>query len=262
MSPPMARATLQRVTFFVKSATNPHICQHESIHMADPTDNQGNPQQSDSEATDPAAHRIIKRYANRKLYDTQRSRYVTLDQIADMIRAGEDVRIIDNNSKDDLTSVTLAQILFEEEKKQRSFLSLKAMRTIIQSGGARFEELVNQAKKNVDQATHKVSHVFQRGQGPDAQAPSTEAALSQGAPQTETEPERERRMIRELREWVDTSQRTIDDWRRKMDDRLQTLQHNITITPLTALKKELTQLTNRIGELEERLKQNNTRPGE
>ena len=42
--------------------------------------------------------RLIKRYANRKLYDTQRSRYVTLDQIADMIRAGDDVKIIDNNS--------------------------------------------------------------------------------------------------------------------------------------------------------------------
>ena len=63
--------------------------------------------------------RVIKRYANRKLYDTQHSCYVTLEQIAQMIRDGEDVRIIDNNSKEDLTSVTLAQIIFEEEKKRR-----------------------------------------------------------------------------------------------------------------------------------------------
>src|SRR5947209_20280026 len=79
--------------------------------------------------------RIIKRYANRKLYDTEHSRYVTLDQISEMIRAGDDVKIVDNKTKEDLTTVTLAQIIFEEEKKQRSFLPLGAMRNIIQSGG-------------------------------------------------------------------------------------------------------------------------------
>src|SRR5512145_1243452 len=91
--------------------------------------------------------RVIKRYANRKLYDTQRSRYVTLDQISEMIREGEDVRIVDNNSKEDLTSVTLAQIIFEGEKKQRSFLPLQAMRSIIASGGERIEELAAKARK-------------------------------------------------------------------------------------------------------------------
>src|SRR6476469_11265200 len=84
--------------------------------------------------------RIIKRYANRKLYDTEHSRYVTLDQISEMIRNGDDVKIVDNKTKEDLTTVTLAQIIFEEEKKQRSFLPLGAMRNIIQSGGEWFAE--------------------------------------------------------------------------------------------------------------------------
>src|SRR5678815_2977088 len=84
--------------------------------------------------------RIIKRYANRKLYDTEHSRYVTLDQISEMIRNGDDVKIVDNKTKEDLTTVTLAQIIFEEEKKQRSFLPLNAMRNIIQSGGEWFAE--------------------------------------------------------------------------------------------------------------------------
>src|SRR5690606_16197373 len=83
---------------------------------------------------------IIKRYANRKLYDTEHSRYVTLDQISEMIRNGDDVKIVDNKTKEDLTTVTLAQIIFEEEKKQRSFLPLGAMRNIIQSGGEWFAE--------------------------------------------------------------------------------------------------------------------------
>ena len=75
--------------------------------------------------------RIIKRYANRKLYDTEHSRYVTLDQISEMIRNGDDVKIVDNKTKEDLTSVTLAQIIFEEEKKTPR-LSLSGLREIIQ----------------------------------------------------------------------------------------------------------------------------------
>jgi len=61
--------------------------------------------------------RIIKRYANRKLYDTEHSRYVTLDQISEMIRNGDDVKIVDNKTKEDLTTVTLAQIIFEVGKE-------------------------------------------------------------------------------------------------------------------------------------------------
>src|SRR5215471_9520237 len=88
--------------------------------------------------------RVVKRYANRKLYDTQRSRYVTLEQIADMIRSGEDVKIVDNNSKEDLTAITLTQIIFEEEKKQ-SFLPLSALRNIIQSGANNMTQFATQA---------------------------------------------------------------------------------------------------------------------
>ena len=61
--------------------------------------------------------KVIKRYTNRKLYDTVESRYVTLDEIAAMIKEGVEVRIVDNRTKEDLTSVTLAQIIFEEEKR-------------------------------------------------------------------------------------------------------------------------------------------------
>ena len=59
--------------------------------------------------------RTIKRYANRKLYDTRESRYVTLEHIAAMVRAGDDVRVVDNTTQADLTTATLAQIIFEEE---------------------------------------------------------------------------------------------------------------------------------------------------
>jgi polyhydroxyalkanoate synthesis repressor PhaR len=77
--------------------------------------------------------RTIKRYANRKLYDTRDSRYVTLDHIAAMVRAGDDVRVVENTTRADLTTATLAQIIFEEEKKT-PHLSVAGLRKIIQGG--------------------------------------------------------------------------------------------------------------------------------
>ena len=78
--------------------------------------------------------KIIKRYQNRKLYDTQQSCYVTLDDIAKMIRADEEVMVIDNKTKNDITSATLTQIIFEAEKKAAQYAPLFTLREIIQNG--------------------------------------------------------------------------------------------------------------------------------
>ena len=89
------------------------------------------------------ARRIIKRYSNRKLYDTRESRYVTLLQIADMVRAGEDVQIIDNASKEDKTEVTLALIISEELKSQPRSVPLGTLRDLIHQRG---EKLLSQLR--------------------------------------------------------------------------------------------------------------------
>ncbi len=78
--------------------------------------------------------KIIKRYQNRKLYDTQQSCYVTLDDIAKMIRTNEEVMVIDNKSKNDITAATLTQIIFEAEKKASQYAPLFTLRDIIQTG--------------------------------------------------------------------------------------------------------------------------------
>jgi polyhydroxyalkanoate synthesis repressor PhaR len=78
--------------------------------------------------------KIIKRYQNRKLYDTQQSCYVTLDDIAKMIRVSEDVMVIDNKTKNDITAATLTQIIFESEKKASQYAPLFTLREIIQTG--------------------------------------------------------------------------------------------------------------------------------
>jgi polyhydroxyalkanoate synthesis repressor PhaR len=86
--------------------------------------------------------RVIKRYGNRKLYDTETSRYITLDRIAEMVRGGDDLRIVDNRTGEDLTALTFAQIIFEEQKRKNALLDLPVLRWIIQRGGAAVQELV------------------------------------------------------------------------------------------------------------------------
>jgi polyhydroxyalkanoate synthesis repressor PhaR len=78
---------------------------------------------------------IIKRYPNRKLYDTEAKRYITLDGIAALIREGEEVLIIDHKTNEDLTAVTLTQIIFEQEKKQSGFLPKSVLTGLVRTGG-------------------------------------------------------------------------------------------------------------------------------
>jgi polyhydroxyalkanoate synthesis repressor PhaR len=85
--------------------------------------------------------RLVKRYSNRKLYDTTESRYVTLDEIARWVRAGEDVKITENENGEDLTAVTFAQIILEGERKKSGLLSLGLMRELIQHGEAALQNI-------------------------------------------------------------------------------------------------------------------------
>jgi len=66
--------------------------------------------------TAPERH-LIKKYANRKLYDTRTSRYITLDGIAQLVRDGHEIEVVDRDNGHDLTQVTLSQIVLEEEKR-------------------------------------------------------------------------------------------------------------------------------------------------
>ena len=60
---------------------------------------------------------LIKKYANRKLYDTRTSKYVTLEAIADLVREGHDIRVVDRDTGNDITQVVLSQIVLGEEKR-------------------------------------------------------------------------------------------------------------------------------------------------
>lgn len=83
--------------------------------------------------------RTIKRYPNRKLYDTEAKAYVTLDGIAELVRAGADIQVVDHETGEDLTTVTLSQIILEQEKRQGSGLPKQVLTSLIRTGGDTFD---------------------------------------------------------------------------------------------------------------------------
>jgi polyhydroxyalkanoate synthesis repressor PhaR len=100
---------------------------------------------------------LIKRYANRKLYNTQTSRYITLKGIADLLEAGEDVRVIDNESGEDITSITLSQILVDTERSNRAVPGSLLSGLFQRGGDALYEAL----SRGVDDASERLED-FQR----------------------------------------------------------------------------------------------------
>jgi polyhydroxyalkanoate synthesis repressor PhaR len=84
----------------------------------------------------------IKKYPNRRMYDTANSRYVNLAQIAEMIKGGEIVEVVDATSGEDLTKVILAQIILEEEKGNRNLLPVEFLHEIIKYGESTYGDFL------------------------------------------------------------------------------------------------------------------------
>lgn len=99
--------------------------------------------------------RLIKRYESRKLYDTEESRYVSLDEIANWIRQGQEVRVVDNASGSDVTSQTLTQIILDEGRKGTSFLPSELLHDLVRVG----ERAVN---SGLEQVQHSVDRLIDR----------------------------------------------------------------------------------------------------
>ncbi|MEO1271751.1 MAG: polyhydroxyalkanoate synthesis regulator DNA-binding domain-containing protein [Myxococcota bacterium] len=167
--------------------------------------------------------KVIKRYSNRKLYDTDRSRYVTLDEISEMVKAGEDVQILDNKTGVDLTSVTLTQIIYEDQKKinhaaaPASALPLVALRSIIQSGGAILQKL--------GQPVTKMSGDIKR------RAEKLEENRQEA-----------------IREFIDGAQQTFKD----IDDRVRGAMDQMTHIP--DLRRDLNSMQDRVTQMERQIR--------
>jgi polyhydroxyalkanoate synthesis repressor PhaR len=97
---------------------------------------------------------IIKRYRNRKLYNTQSKCYITLGEIEELVKEQEKVKIIDNITGNDITAITLSQIIFELEKNRAGFLPSNLLLSLVQSGGKRIEEI----RQNIFNSLNLIHH--------------------------------------------------------------------------------------------------------
>ena len=101
---------------------------------------------------------LIKRYANRKLYNTQSSRYITLKGIAELLDAGEEVQVVDNETGEDITSVALSQILVDSERSNES-PSPTLISQIFGRGG---DALYGALRRGVDEANENLEELGER----------------------------------------------------------------------------------------------------
>lgn len=90
----------------------------------------------------PETPTVIKKYANRRLYDTGRSSYVTLDDLAEMVRDGYDFIVYDAKSGEDLTRPVLTQIIVEQESRGQNLLPVSFLRQLIGMYGDRIQQVV------------------------------------------------------------------------------------------------------------------------
>jgi len=104
---------------------------------------------------------VIKKYGNRRLYDTAASRYVNLDEIAGLIRQGKDVRILDAKTGKDLTRVTLTQIITEDAKDKPTGLPLELLRQLVVASDEVRQEFVMWYLKSAFDAYEKVQGAVQ-----------------------------------------------------------------------------------------------------
>ncbi len=146
---------------------------------------------------------VIKRYSNRKLYDTQESRYVTLEEIEEMIRAGKEISVVDAATGEDLTSVTLTQIILENERSHRTALPAAFLHQLIKYGET-WQDFVQRSMKSSLEGLvsnqREMERVFREWSQRAGWGPAAAAARPESRREGEPEADRLRDEVSALRE--------------------------------------------------------------
>ncbi|WP_235880330.1 polyhydroxyalkanoate synthesis regulator DNA-binding domain-containing protein [Polyangium aurulentum] len=191
------------------------------------------------------------------MYDTKDSRYVTLQQIGEMVRAGEEVQIIDNATKEDKTEVTLALIISEDLKSQPRSVPLGTLRDLIQERG---ERILNTLREG------PIGRLIPGSGQPEDEAAAAAAAAgvapaadaSAVTPEPPPEPANHPGSLAEgdkpsgakarLTEIVETSRQTLDQWQHAVDERIRHILPGVGL--FRDLQAEVKRLSQRVEELE------------
>ncbi len=105
---------------------------------------------------------VIKRYPNRKLYNTEAKQYITLQEIATLLRQGEEIQVVDHATGEDLTALTLSQVILEQEKRRSGFLPQPVLAGLIQAGGERLSTLRRALASPLELAHHVDEEIERR----------------------------------------------------------------------------------------------------
>ena len=196
--------------------------------------------------------RVIKRYANRKLYDSVESRYVTLEQVGTMVKAGIEVQIIDNRSKEDITGPTLARLVMNEEKAKNSSLPISTLRQLVQSGGELLSKRVTKPVSNLKgEAEKTVSNL--KGEAEKTVATFRED-VEKGLNKLLSKEREGAEAIRQgARDWLEGAQNRLDEANRHLDEKISEMRAAIPI--VLSNRADLDQLHARVTLLEKILKE-------
>jgi polyhydroxyalkanoate synthesis repressor PhaR len=126
----------------------------------------------------------IKRYSNRKFYDTQAKQYITLQGIAERIRRGQDVRVIDHTSGEDLTTLVLTQIVLEQEKKGTGAVPRTVLTGLVQAGELTLNRMrqalanpIDRLRQVDEEIERRIDALVQRGELAEEEARSLRQKL-------------------------------------------------------------------------------------
>ncbi len=184
--------------------------------------------------SDDEIQKTIKRYPNRKLYDTDDSRYVNLDELAEMIRDGIDVSVVDHKTGEDMTGMVLAQILYEEEKRKQRTMPAEVMKRIIrfgeQSMGNWFGKLISGVEHPLQTIREDVEEQLNK--------------LQERGQITRDEANRF------LREWIDETAHSFEEWQEKVDERVVEVFDRVTGIP--TLRDKFQEMIDRLNMMEKR----------
>lgn len=205
----------------------------------------------DLPAADPseesADRRIIKRYSNRKLYDTRGSSYVTLLQIAEMIRDGEDVQIIDNATKEDKTDVTLALIISEELRNKPRAIPIPTLKALIRHRG---EKILTQLREG------PIGKFMPPGKEEGERVGSTPPGVPPTSPPAAPREDDDMSDAKETK----GLRATFEQWQTAIDERIRAVLPNFAA--FRDLQHEVKRLADRLDALEKRDGGGSNRPPE
>jgi len=145
---------------------------------------------------------VIKKYENRRLYDSTNSRYINLDEIAQLVKQGRDVKVVDAVSGEDITRVVLTQIIMEDAKEPDSAFPLGILRQMIVASGRATQESALKYMKAMFDMYQNAYRVMSPPLSPFEFMPGSRSRSSASAPARAPQPETRTTEVDELKQRV------------------------------------------------------------